>query len=121
MSDQPDREYYSDPRLAVDDVSFKIARGEVFGLVGESGSGKTTVGRTMLRLLEPTSGKVLFKGKDITPLLLIEMRSLRQKMQIIFQDPYESLNPRMSVFDIITEPLRVQRLELDEEEISGRK
>lgn len=93
---------------AVDNVSFKIAKGEVFGLVGESGSGKTTVGRTILRLIEPTAGKVFFKDTEIFSIPPEEMRQLRRKLQIIFQDPYESLNPRMTVFDIVSEPLRVQ-------------
>ena len=96
---------------AVDGVSFKIKEGEIFGLVGESGCGKTTTGRCLLRLIEPTEGKVLFKGKDITTLPLHrEMRKLRRKMQIIFQDPYESLNPRMSVYDIVAEPIQIQHI-----------
>lgn len=95
---------------AVEGVSFKIFRQEVFGLVGESGCGKTTTGRLLLRLIEPTSGQVLFRGEDITSINLErKMRKLRKNMQIIFQDPYESLNPRMSVFDIIAEPLRIQK------------
>ncbi len=91
---------------AVDDVSFRVERGETFGLVGESGSGKTTAGRTILRLYEPTAGKVLFKGVDIFKLSKEEFRKIRPKMGIIYQDPYSSLNPRMTVFDIIAEPLR---------------
>jgi len=93
---------------AVDGISFDLMKGEIFGLVGESGSGKTTTGRTVLKLIEPTSGKIIFKGKDITNLSPKEMRPLRKKMQIIFQDPYESLNPKMLVGDIIGEPLRIQ-------------
>jgi len=104
---------------AVENVSFKIAKGEVFGLVGESGSGKTTVGRTILRLIEPTSGEVFFKDREISSIPSEEMRLLRKKLQIIFQDPYESLNPRMSVFDSISEPLRVQG-NFDEEEARKR-
>jgi len=92
---------------AVDDVSFEIKRKEIFGLAGESGSGKTTTGRMLVGLIEPTSGKIYFKGKDITSLEKSEIKPLRRYMQIIFQDPYESLNPRMTVGDIIAEPVRL--------------
>lgn len=95
---------------AVDDVSFNVARGEVVGLVGESGSGKTTVGRAILRLIEPSAGEVWFEGVDITKLSKSEMRTYRRKMQIIFQDPFASLNPRMTVSDIIGEALEIHKL-----------
>ncbi|MCK4478840.1 ABC transporter ATP-binding protein [Candidatus Bathyarchaeota archaeon] len=100
---------------AVDDVSFDIRKSEIFGLAGESGSGKTTTGRLLLRLIEPTGGKIYFGGKDITSISESEMKPFRRKMQIIFQDPYESLNPRMTIRDIVAEPLRLlQRIALDQ-------
>jgi len=95
---------------AVDGISFKIEAGEVFGLVGESGSGKTTTGRLLLRLIEPTSGKIIFNGEDLAKLPDKELKPLRRRMQMIFQDPYESLNPRMTIKDILSEPLTVQKL-----------
>jgi peptide/nickel transport system ATP-binding protein len=95
---------------AVDDISFDIGRGEVVGLVGESGSGKTTAGRTILRLIEPTSGGIKFNGTDIAKLGKRQLRQYRKEMQIIFQDPFASLNPRMTVGDIIGEALQIHNL-----------
>jgi oligopeptide/dipeptide ABC transporter ATP-binding protein len=92
---------------AVDDVSFGIARGETLGLVGESGCGKTTTGRCILRLERPTSGQILFDGQDLGTLDRTSLNAIRERMQVIFQDPYSSLNPRMKVGDIIGEPMKV--------------
>jgi peptide/nickel transport system ATP-binding protein/oligopeptide transport system ATP-binding protein len=95
---------------AVDDVSFSIEAGDMMGLVGESGSGKSTTGRCILRLIEPDSGEVLFKGENVLTFSQARLRLARRDMQIVFQDPYSSLNPRMRVGDIVEEPLIVHRL-----------
>jgi ABC-type oligopeptide transport system ATPase subunit len=94
---------------AVDGVTFTIDEGETFGLVGESGSGKTTTGRCILRLIEPTSGEVAFKGEDVLRFSRARLRQARREMQIVFQDPYSSLNPRMRVGDIVEEPLVIHK------------
>lgn len=93
---------------AVDDVSFYIEKGETLGLVGESGCGKSTTGRTIIRLLEADGGEVIFHGKNIHDLNATEMKDFRRHVQMVFQDPYSSLNPRLSIFDLIAEPLTNQ-------------
>lgn len=101
----------------LENISFDIAKGEVVGLVGESGSGKTTIGRSVLRLIEPTSGEVVFDGDDLTKLSNNEMRRKRPRMQYIFQDPYASLSPRMTIGEILTEGLRIQGIGTKKERI----
>ncbi len=105
---------------AVDDVSFTIRRGETLGLVGESGCGKTTTGRAILRLIEPTAGSVKFAGEEVTTMTQPRLREMRRKMQIIFQDPYSSLNPRITVGGMLTEILKVHKLRTTEAEIKDR-
>jgi len=95
---------------AVDDVSFTIEQGEMFGVVGESGSGKSTMGRCILRLIEPTAGEVLFRGENVLQFGKARLRLARRDMQIVFQDPYSSLNPRMRVADIVEEPLIIHQM-----------
>ncbi len=102
---------------AVDDISFFIRKGETLGLVGESGCGKTTTGRVILRLMEPTAGEAAFEGRNIFKLTKEELRRMRRNMQIIFQDPYSSLNPRMTVGDIIGEPLEIHNLARGKEKV----
>ena len=108
-----ERNFWGKPKLeycAVNKLSFDIYKGETMGLVGESGCGKTTLGRTIMRLLEPTSGSIIYKGKNITNLSKAELKSFRQSMQIIFQDPYSSLNPRFAVGEAIMEPMLVHKI-----------
>jgi len=107
------------PVIAVDNVSFAIGKGEIFSLVGESGSGKTTLGRCVLRLVEPTSGQVLFDGTDLVSLSPTAMRTARRDVQIVFQDPFSSLNPRLTVGEMLGEVLRVHKLR-PEREIAAR-
>ncbi len=105
---------------AVDNVSLTINRGRTLGVVGESGCGKSTLGRTILRLIEPTGGKILYNGEDIVKYNKNQMYEMRKKLQIIFQDPYASLNPRMTVSEIITEPIKVCRTITDKKAIDAK-
>lgn len=105
---------------AVDDINIKILKGDTIGVVGESGCGKSTLGRSILRLIEPTDGKVLYNGEDIVKYGKKEMREMRKKMQIIFQDPYSSINPRLSVAEIIAEPMIVNKFLPSKAEIYNR-
>ena len=117
------QKYFSTPRgmlHAVDNVSFTIEKGRTLGVVGESGCGKTTCGRTILRLTEPTGGQVFFEGKDISKLKGKDLARLRRDMQIIFQDPFSSLDPRMSISQIIAEPIKYNKLLRGKEEINAR-
>lgn len=117
------KKYFNTPAgmvHAVDDVSFTIGRGRTLGVVGESGCGKTTLGRTVLRLTPATSGRVLFEGRDILQYNRAQLKQLRREMQIIFQDPYASLDPRMTVSSIIAEPLRVSGVCRSKRELDSR-
>ncbi len=105
---------------AVNNVSFTVNEGETLGIVGESGCGKSTLGRTLLRLLEPTGGEVFFEGKRISDYTTNEMRSLRERMQYIFQDPYSSMNPKMTIRDIVSEPLENFRKDMSSEQREER-
>lgn len=105
---------------AVDDVSFKLEEGQTMGIVGESGCGKSTLGRTLIRLLDPTDGEVYFQGKEIAKASKKELHDLRKDMQMIFQDPFSSLNPRMSVFETVAEPLKIYKIAKDKADLEKR-
>ena len=117
------KKYFKTPRgmlHAVDDVSFSIEKGHTLGIVGESGCGKTTTGRCILRLVEPTSGEIFFDGKDITKLGRGEMKKLRKDMQIIFQDPFSSLDPRYTINQTLTETLKINKICTGKKELENR-
>ena len=117
------KKYFDTPKgklQAVDNVSFTIERGKTLGIVGESGCGKSTTGRTLLRLLEPTSGTVLFEGKDVAKLSKRDMRAMRKDMQIIFQDPFSSLDPKMPINKLISEPIVNAGLIKDKKKLEAR-
>ena len=117
------KKYFDTPRgklHAVDDVSFSIEKGKTLGMVGESGCGKSTTGRCILRLIEPTSGEVIFNGQDITKLHPRDMKALRKDMQIIFQDPYASLDPRKTISQIISEPIIINKILTNKQDVEDR-
>ena len=117
------KKYFKTPKgmlHAVDGVNFTLDKGKTLGVVGKSGCGKSTLGRTILRLLEPTSGQVLFEGKDVTKMNTRQMRNMRKDMQIIFQDPYSSLDPRKTIYQTICEPIVKHKLLKSKEEIEER-
>ncbi len=117
------KKYFKTPKgmlHAVDDVSFSIERGRTLGVVGESGCGKSTTGRSILRLIEPTSGEVWFDGVDVTKLSKDQMRAKRKEMQIIFQDPFSSLDPRQTVLEAISEPIKLNKILTDKADIEDR-
>jgi len=117
------KKYFDTPKgklLAVDDISFSVERGKTLGIVGESGCGKSTTGRSILRLIEPTAGEVIFEGRDITKIDTEKMRKLRKEMQIIFQDPFSSVDPRMSVGSIIAEPMVINKIYSNKTDMEAR-
>ncbi|MBP2626180.1 MAG: transporter ATP-binding protein [Firmicutes bacterium] len=117
------KKYFSTPKgmlHAVDDVSFQIAKGKTLGLVGESGCGKSTTGRAVIRLIEPSAGQVIFKGKNILEYSSRQIKDIRKQLQIVFQDPYSSLNPRLSIAELIADPLYVNNVYKTKQETEAR-